>query len=309
LTLDALCWLYVLCTVIICAALHVQYYWVILAVIVPVLALQWTLSRPKKLILPAYALVTGSSSGIGLDLAECFAKNGYHVILHGRNEDRLKEAQLRLSELYQVSVHYIAQDLADPMGAREIYEKAKEIAGNVPLSVLVNNAGLGSGGSLYNQSMESITCQIHTNMTALTILTRLCLPDMILRKHGKILNIASVAGFLPGPYASVYFSSKAFVVSLSQALTFEVEHLGVDVSCVCPGPVHTRFASQSGMESASLFNKLPIQSSADCAHQAYDALMRGKRLTGSDLLSHICVLVVRMLPPSWRLVVASLINT
>lgn len=184
----------------------------------------------------AAALVTGGSSGIGRDIAICLSRMGYEVIIAARNEERLNETKSLLSG----KAHVVVTDLNDRNSCFELYKKANKI-GNI--EILINNAGFGLFGEFSKSDLNTELSMIETNITALHILTKLFVKDFISRNNGYILNIASSAGFMPGPLMATYYSTKAYVLRLSQAISRELKNSGsnVYIGALCPGPVDTNF--------------------------------------------------------------------
>lgn len=182
-------------------------------------------------------LITGASSGIGRDLAREFAKKNYEIVLVARNIEKLESLKKELTEEYHVKVEYLSVDLSSRENCVDLHEKARDI------DILVNNAGLGDFGNFTNTQLEKDFTIIDTNITAMHVLTKLYLKDMKEKKSGKILNVASIAGFLPGPLMATYYASKNYVVRLSEAIREELkkEKSNVKISILCPGPVRTNF--------------------------------------------------------------------
>ncbi|MFN7504770.1 MAG: SDR family NAD(P)-dependent oxidoreductase, partial [Limnobacter sp.] len=193
----------------------------------------------------AWALVTGASSGIGLHLAECFAKDGISLVLSARNETRLNELAEDWISQYKVDVVVIGSDLSKPNAASELVTQVK--ARHIELSYLVNNAGVGTYGLFENTPIENTTSMLRLNMEALTVLCSGFMPDL-LRTRGKILNVASTAAFQPGPYMAAYYATKAYVLSFSEALAEELADSGVAVCTLCPGPTASGFQAEANMQ-------------------------------------------------------------
>ena len=179
------------------------------------------------------ALITGASSGIGRDIARELSKRGYDLIIVARNREKLEE----LKEDLTTEVEIIAMDLTIDENCKKLYEQARDI------DILVNNAGLGEFGKFAETDIEKELTIIKTNITALHVLTKLYLQDMIKRNSGRILNVASIAGFMPGPLMATYYASKAYVVRLSESIREELnkQNSKVKISLLCPGPVKTNF--------------------------------------------------------------------
>ena len=222
------------------------------------------------------ALVTGASYGIGLDLAECFAKDGYDLIITARSGDALTREAGRLASQYKVRVTPIALDLGKPGGGAEL---AKEIASKgLTADVLVNNAGYGIAGALDGSNAAEQLGMVDLNIRALLELTQIYWPSMLKAKRGGVLNVASTAAFQPGPLMAVYYASKAFVLSFSEALWKEAEGTGVHVSCLCPGPTTSRFRERAGTGRTRLSRMGAAMPSMTVAKIAYRGFRNNKRV-------------------------------
>lgn len=182
-------------------------------------------------------LITGASSGIGRDLAREFAKKNCDLVLVARNIEKLEELKKELKDKYKINVENVAMDLAVEKNCIDLHDKIKDI------DILINNAGLGDFGKFYQTELEKDLTIIETNIKSLHILTKLYLKDMKEKDSGRILNVASIAGFLPGPLMATYYASKNYVVKLSEAIREELhkEKSNVKISILCPGPVKTNF--------------------------------------------------------------------
>lgn len=216
-------------------------------------------------------LITGGTSGIGYELARCFAKNKYGVILVSSNINRLNKSKELLETEYHISIRVYEQDLSQVGGAKELFNKVKK--DNLSVDVLVNNAGYGLAGPTEEIDFIKDEKLMILNDINLVELCKLFLPDMYSRKQGKILNISSTGAFQPGPYTSTYFASKAFVLSYSRGIRYEAKKRGVSVSILCPGATKTNFFKQEGKDtpaSAMLPEKV--------ANYAYKGLMRNKEI-------------------------------
>ncbi len=215
------------------------------------------------------ALITGASGGIGLEIARLFARDGYDLALVARSAERLDVVAAELRARGNIVVTTFTQDLSAPGAARVVF-------GQIPAcDVLVNNAGFASNGRFAELDEARILDEISLDVTALTQLTRLYLPGMIERKHGRILNVASTAAFLPGPNMAVYYASKAYVLSFSEALAEEMRGTGVTVTCLCPGATATGFADRAEMTATRLMRG-PQANATDVARAGYDGLLAGK---------------------------------
>lgn len=230
------------------------------------------------------ALITGASGGIGLDLARLFALDGYRVILTARSEDKLRRFATEMNG------DFIAADLAKPDAPRQIFAKAGEV------DVLVNNAGIGVIGPFAENDEQKTLEVLQVNIVALTHLTRLFLPAMVKRGSGAILNVGSTAGFQPGPFMAVYYATKAYVLSFSEALAEELGGSGVTVTALCPGPTHTGFAAAADMESTRLFKMSRPASSADVARAGYEGMRSGKRIVIPGMRNRLLAQSIRVTP-------------
>jgi short-subunit dehydrogenase len=239
-------------------------------------------------------LITGASSGIGLECAKRFASNNFDLILVARNEEKLKALKAELEEQYGVSALVIVKDLSQKGAAQEIFEQT-EIQ-KMDVNVLVNNAGFGDYGRYADADWEKQYDMVQVNVLALMQLTKLFLPQMIQRKEGRILNIASVAAFVPGPYMSVYYASKSFVLSFSESLAVELKGSGVTVTAVCPGPTETGFEKVAGSGIRKLFDTTKTAAVDKVALFSYRAVMRGKIIAIPGLKNKAAVVGQRFLP-------------
>jgi hypothetical protein len=222
------------------------------------------------------ALVTGASAGIGVDLAECFARDGYDLILTARSESPLNEVAQRLATAHGVKTTVIAQDLG-AIGGGTALANAVRMRGLEP-DVLVNNAGYGHAGALTSSDLPTQLGMIDLNVRALVELTYLFWDKMLANKRGGVLNVASTAAFQPGPLMANYYASKAYVLSFSEALWEEVRGTGVHVSCLCPGPTESKFRERAGTGKTRLAQVAKIMPSATVARQGYEGWKRNKRV-------------------------------
>jgi short-subunit dehydrogenase len=239
------------------------------------------------------ALVTGASAGIGRELAAILAREGHDLVLVARREDELTTLAGELKERYGADARVIPADLAQPDAAQLLVD---ELGASATVDVLVNNAGFGGHGSFAERTRDEDLRMIAVNVTALTDLTKLVLPGMVARGRGRILNVASTAAFQPGPFMAVYYASKAYVLSFSEALAEEVRGSGVTVTCLCPGVTITEFQQVAGVEDITL-NKGPLAMTATAvAEAAYKGLARGKRLVIPGVHNKIGAQSVRVTP-------------
>lgn len=221
------------------------------------------------------ALITGASTGIGHELARLFAAHKWRVILLARNLDRLSAAAERMRRDYGDLVETIAADLATPHAAAEISAELQR--NGTRLTALVNNAGFGASDDFAELPLALQVEMIQTNVTSLVELTHTLLPDIISAK-GYILNVASTAAFQPGPHMAIYYATKAFVLSFSEALAEELAKDGVTVSTLCPGPTRTAFQRRANMQDAPMFKGPFTMNAETVARAGFEGLMRGKRL-------------------------------
>ncbi len=239
------------------------------------------------------ALITGASAGIGKELATLFAKDGIGLVLVARRRDRLEALASELTAAHGVSVLVVDEDLSDPTSPPRIVE-AVDREGLV-VDYLVNNAGFGTSGPFAELDLERELGQIHVNVMSLVHLTRLILPRMLTRGRGRILNVGSTAGFQPGPYMAVYYATKAFVNSFTEALWYELKDSGVTATVSCPGATATEFAEVAGNEKSKLF-KLGAASADQVAAEAYRAMQRGKVMVVHGLKNKLALQSLRVSP-------------
>lgn len=218
-----------------------------------------------------YALITGGTSGIGYELAKLFASDGYSLILVARMEDRLQQVTDEFKQL-GVEVTPVAKDLFKDGAAQEVYEEVKEMG--ILVDVLVNDAGQGEHGKFVETDLQRQLDIIHLNVISLVTLTRLFTADMVARGTGKILQIGSIVSKTPAPYLAVYAASKAFVLSFSEALSYELKDTGVTMTCLMPGRTDTDFFHKAQMEDTKEYQK-NLADPADVAKEGYEALMKG----------------------------------
>jgi short-subunit dehydrogenase len=250
------------------------------------------------------ALITGASGGIGEALARLIAAGGANVVLLARSADRLAALADELSGRARITSTVIAQDLAAPDAADAIVRQLAEK--QITVDILVNNAGFGTYGFFAATSADEDARLLQVNVVALTMLTKKLLPGMIERRRGRVLNVASTAAFQPGPLMAVYYASKAYVLSLSEALSNETSGTGVTVTCLCPGPTETRFQDRARMRQSRLFSVLRPANAADVAQAGYDGMMAGDAIVIPGLGNKIGAQVMRVMP---RALVRRLIRT
>jgi short-subunit dehydrogenase len=239
------------------------------------------------------ALVTGASYGIGRELARLCARDGCDLVLVARSKDRLAELEEELCAQHSISVTSIPMDLTEPDASQKLFEETTRAG--IEVDILINNAGYGFAGPFVEGETKMQVDMVQLNVTALTHLTRLFLPSMLSRSRGRILNLASTASFQPGPFMAVYYATKAFVLSLSEALAEELRGSGVTVTVLCPGPTATEFQARADMEDSRL-RHLGLMDAATVAEQGYRGMMAGKVIVVNGLLNRLLVQSVRFSP-------------
>jgi len=242
------------------------------------------------------ALITGASGGIGLELTKLFAREGYSLVLVARNEGRLQGLKTELEKRRGVSVRVISKDLSDPGAPKQIYDELERYS--VQIDVLVNNAGYALFGPFIESDENEVLAMLQVNIMALTHLTRLFLPAMVKRGHGKVLNVASTAAFLPGPLMAIYYASKAYVLSFSEAIANEVKGTGVTVTALCPGSTETGFQRRANMEDSKLVSGKRLMEPSTVARAGYKAMMAGKAVEVPGLGNKMVPLMARLSPRS-----------
>ncbi len=243
-----------------------------------------------------YTLITGASSGIGMELARVFAKNNHHLILVARSEDKLLALKKEIENDSEVVAEVIPIDLSIPDSAEKLFEQIKHK--NLQVDTLVNNAGFGDHGLFSKSDPKRNDEMIVLNVLTLTKLTRLFMTDMIRLKNGRILNVASTAAFQPGPLMSVYYATKAYVLSFTEALHEELRDTGVTVTALCPGPTQSGFQATANMADVPLFEAMAVPTSLDVAEYAYDALMNNKVVAIHGVLNGILAKSTAFVPRS-----------
>lgn len=248
---------------------------------------------------PLTALITGASGGIGYELARLFARDGYNLVLVARSREKLlKQAEeLRTLGKEQINVTVISRDLADLEAPEDIFDATERA--KIDVDVLVNNAAFGKRGNFAKSDVDEDLDMMQLNVVALAHLTRLYLPGMIFRaesgRRGRILQVASTAAFVPGPLMAIYYASKAFVLSLSEALSEELRGKNVTVTCLCPGPTATGFAARAGTENTSLF-KRRVMSAKQVAEIGYRGMLRGEPIVIAGLKNRLMIQSLRFSP-------------
>jgi uncharacterized protein len=238
-------------------------------------------------------LITGASGGIGYEMAKLFARDHHNLVLVARSADKLAQVAKEL-QAYGVTVKTIALDLAAPPAPKFLFDQIQREG--ITIDILINNAGFGAFGNFAQMPEQEILGQIDLNIRALTELTRLFLPPMIARRSGRIMNVASTAAFQPGPLMAVYYSTKAYVLSFSEAIANELRGSGVTVTCFCPGATHTDFAKRAGVENSRLFKQVGAMSAEKVALDGYRAVMEGRGLAISGAHNWLVAQSTRFAP-------------
>ena len=239
------------------------------------------------------ALVTGASGGIGLELARLMAREGWDLVLASRDGAALARIAGELSAAHGITAIPVAVDLATPAGPEALHRAVVEKG--VSVDVLVNNAGFGAHGPFALSDPETMAGMVELNVASLVRLTRLFVGPMAERRRGRILNVSSIAGFVPGPYMAVYHATKAFVTSFSEALAEELRGTGVTVTALCPGPVRTGFFARAGTREFAAYRFMEV-SPAACARAGYRGMMKGKRMILPGLANRFVIALSGMLP-------------
>ena len=239
-------------------------------------------------------LITGASGGIGYELAKLCARDHRNLVLVARNGTRLAQVADELQRQFSVSVKTVALDLAALSAPQLLFDQLEREG--IRVDILINNAGYGRFGEFAGVPLEESLGQIQLNVTALTHLTQLFLGPMLERRSGKIMNVASTAGFQPGPLMAVYYATKAYVISLSEALANELAGKGITVTCLCPGATETGFAGRAGNNESRLFKKLRPMDAKTVARAGYRGLLKGKTLVIPGLRNWLVAESVRVSP-------------
>lgn len=240
------------------------------------------------------ALITGASSGIGKELAQIHAEHRGNLVVVARSVDKLKSLKAKLEKEFGIQVKIIVKNLAFQEAPGEIYKEIKEAG--IKIDYLINNAGFGGLGKFHERQLEDDLNMIKVNISALTALTRYFLPDFVHRNTGKILNVSSTAGYAPGPLQAVYYATKAYVTSFSNAISEELSDTAVTVTTLIPGATETDFGKVSGMEKTRLFSR--TASPRTVAEIGYAAMLRGKLnvLAGVSWIMRIRIAMIPFTP-------------
>ncbi len=252
------------------------------------------------------ALVTGASAGLGKELASLFAKDGHDLVLVARSESKLKTLADDLAKTHGIEAHVVAADLGKPSAPDEIFAATQKRG--IAVDFLVNNAGFGSNGAFLELDLAREAEMVEVNISALVKLTHHYARPMKERGFGRIMNIASTAGFQPGPFMATYYATKAFVISFTEALSFELDGTGVTVTCHCPGATKTEFASTAGNDKSKLFQRSGVADAKEVAHHAYRAMMDGQILSVHGFMNKVGFHGLRLTPRSVARGIAASLN-
>ena len=240
------------------------------------------------------ALITGASNGIGLELAKIHASKGGDLVLVARNKAKLEELKSALEGKYKVNVYIIVKDLSANNAAQEVYKETSKQ--NIQIDYLINNAGFGDFGMFVDTDWTKELQMINLNITTLTQFTKLYLQDMVKRRSGKIMNVASTAAFQSGPTMAVYYATKSYVLHFSEAVDNEVRDKGVTVTTLCPGPTESGFQAAAAMEESNLVKGKKLPTAKEVAEYGYSSMMKGKTVAIHGMMNWIMANSVRFTP-------------
>ena len=252
------------------------------------------------------ALITGASVGIGYELSKIFAKNGYNLVLVSRTKQKLEAIAKELESKHGIQTKIIAKDLSKSTAPQELYDEI-DLDG-IEITALVNNAGFGLNGKFVNLSTEKQMELIQLNITSLTILSKLFGADMVKRRSGRILNVASTGAFQAGPFMSTYYASKAYVLLFSEGIRNELAQDGVDVSVLCPGPTHTEFGDRAEMNHTKILNVPWVMNAAEVAEAGFAGLMNRKKIIIPGVMNKILAFSTRLMPRSLLVLILRYLN-
>jgi short-subunit dehydrogenase len=253
------------------------------------------------------ALVTGASAGIGAEFAREAAKDGHDLVLVARRREPMEALAAELKST-GAEITVISADLAKPGGAAALMKTVEERG--LVIDTLINNAGLGDSGRFDGEDPARILSMLQVNVVALTELTRLVLPQMVARRRGRVLLLASTAAFQPGPGMAVYYATKSYVLSFGRAIGYELRHTGVTVTTLCPGPTTSEFAQVANIQGIALMEgPMPIMTAAEVARQGYAALKAGHPEIITGLVNRMIAMSARFTPTSILLMIAGRLNS
>ncbi|GAB3823350.1 SDR family NAD(P)-dependent oxidoreductase [Pontibacter rugosus] len=243
------------------------------------------------------ALITGASGGIGMELAELFAQDGHNLILVARSEEKLNSLALQYAIRYKVYTKVIVQDLSEADGPEKVFAQLEQE--KVQVNVLVNNAGFGNFGAFRDTELKKELDMMQLNMVSLTHLCKLFLKQLPQGQHGRILNVSSTAAFPPGPYMAVYYASKAYVQSFTEALAAELEDEHITVTALCPGPTDTDFKDAANLHESGLFSKQFVADAKTVAKAGYEGMMAGEVVVIPGIQNKLTAFSTRLVPRSF----------
>ena len=240
------------------------------------------------------ALVTGASSGIGFEFAKILASKGVDLVLVARSREKMEALAQELIQKHKIKVHVCATDLSQAGAAEKVFKYCEDQS--IVVDYLINNAGFGTFGLFQDSNWEKNEDMIQVNIMALTQLTHLVLPEMLQRKSGKIMNVASTAAFQPGPTMAVYYATKAFVLHFSEAIANEIENSGVTITALCPGPTQSEFQAVADLQESKMVKGRKLVSSAEVAAFGIEAMMKGKTVVIQGFVNAVFANLVRFIP-------------
>jgi short-subunit dehydrogenase len=240
------------------------------------------------------ALITGASNGIGLEVAKVHASKGGDLVLVARNKLKLDEIKTELEKQYKISVLTIGKDLSLPDAAKEIYDETNKQ--NIQVDYLINNAGFGDFGMFAETDWNKELQMINLNITTLTLFTKLYLQDMLKRRSGKIMNVASTAAFQSGPTMAVYCATKAYVLSFTEAVSNEVSDKGITITALCPGATETGFQVAGAMQESELFKGKKLSTAKEVAEYGYASMIKGKTVAIHGMMNYLMSNSTRFIP-------------
>jgi short-subunit dehydrogenase len=250
-----------------------------------------------------YTLISGASSGIGLELARIHARNGDNLVLVARSERKLNELKTELKSAHDIQALVIAKDLSTDEAPREIFNELQQK--DLHVYNLINNAGFGDFSMFHESDWDKTATMIDLNMKSLTHMTRLFSEEMVHNGGGRIMNVASTASFQPGPLMSVYYATKHYVLAFSEGIANELTDYGVTVTALCPGPTESGFQSSADMGDSRLVNTVTLPTAQEVAEYGYHAMMKGKTIAVHGFMNKVMAQSVRFTP---RKMVTSLVR-
>ena len=263
---------------------------------------------PEEIKLRQTALITGASGGIGLELARLFAADRIDVVLVARSAAKLERLAQELRQTHGISATAIPMDLARPDSPQQLFDATN--TRGLRIGYLLNNAGFGIRQPFINTELKDILEMVQLNIRAVTHLTKLYVHEMLAAKQGKILNVASTAAYQPGPNMNVYYATKAYVLSFSEALSYELRNTGVTVTALCPGPTWTGFQERAGSKDMQLMKSKMMRAmdAAAVARQGYEAMMKGKRVIIPGFMNRVVAKAAMVGPRSFATAIAGGLN-